>query len=103
MIADTTNFYARVDGALSRREVADLYASAGWSMRKCGWDEFEVRCATGELVIESERPILVHGPVSEIASNVDRVVEPLRSAKLAFSAECYDDDRRLIRTVASTD
>jgi len=41
-----------------------------------------------ELVIESESPILTHGPVADPTARAKDLVAPLRAAGVAFTAEC---------------
>jgi hypothetical protein len=68
-----------------------------WSVRKCSWTDFEVTSPFAELVVEAESPILMHGPVADVESNVDRILAPLRAAGVADTAECYDAGGEMLR------
>lgn len=94
-IPASSNFFASVTSASSVETVANLYRSAGWDVRKCGWTEFEARSGIGELVIEGD-PILVHGPVADPVANADAVTKPLRDGAIGFFFECYGPDRSLL-------
>jgi hypothetical protein len=94
-IPTSSNFFASVTSATSLKIIADLYRSAGWDVRKCGWTEFEARSGIGELVIEGN-PILVHGSVADPVANADAVTKPLRDGAIGFFFECYGPDRSLL-------
>lgn len=69
----------------------------GWSVRKCSWTDYEIRSPFAELVIEAEAPILMHGPVSDVEANADRILAPLRDAGVGYCAEFYTADGSLLR------
>jgi hypothetical protein len=95
-LPDTSNFFASLTRALSTAQIAALLGATGWSVRKAGWAEFEVRCAWGELIIEGDEPVLLHGPVQRVIENAEAILAPLRSAGIAYRAECYGDDHVLL-------
>jgi hypothetical protein len=95
-LPDGSNFFASLTAALSRAQVAALFGATGWSVRKAGWDEFEVRCPWGDLIIEGDEPVLLHGPVNGVIENAYSILAPLRDAGIAYRAECYGDDRVLL-------
>lgn len=88
-IPDASNFFSSLDTTLSKRHIARLYGALGWQVRKCTWVDYEVTSDWAELVIESERPILMHGSVADLLARAEELVAPLRVAKVSFSAECY--------------
>lgn len=88
-IPDGSNFYSSLYTALTREEVAGLYGALGWRVRKCSWVDYEVMCNWAELVIESDGPILMHGPVADLPARAEELVAPLRMAGIEFTAECY--------------
>lgn len=88
-IPDSSNFFSSLHTSLSREEIARLYAGLGWRVRKCSWVDYEVMSDWAELIIESESPILMHGPVADLLDRVEELVAPLRAAGVVFSAECY--------------
>ena len=94
-IPASSNFFASLTSTTAVETVANLYRSAGWDVRKCGWSEFEARSGIGELVIEGN-PILVHGPVADPVANADAVTKPLRDGALGFFLECYGPDKSLL-------
>jgi hypothetical protein len=91
----TSNFFAVLTTDKSRVDVAELYRSAGWEVRKSSSTDFEVRSPLAELVIEAD-PVLVHGLVVDPASNVYAITEPLRKGAVVYSCECYSADRSLL-------
>jgi hypothetical protein len=97
-IPDSSNFFSSLHTALSREEVANLYGALGWRVRKCSWTDFEIISDSAELVIESESPILMHGPVADLIARAEELVTPLRMAGITFTAECYgpEPDRKLL-------
>ena len=97
-VPDTSNFYSSLHTAMSRREVAGLFAAAGWEVvEPDDWDHLEIRCSWAELVIESAAPTLVHGPVADVAANAGRVLAVLAGAGVPFTAECYGPDGEMLR------
>jgi hypothetical protein len=95
-LPDGSNLFATVHAAAGAEAVARAYARAGWTVRACGWTEWEARCAFAELVVEGTDPVLVHGPVADVVANAERAVAPLREAGIPFRAECYDADGALL-------
>lgn len=100
---DTSNFFSSLHTALSREQVAGLYGALGWQIRKCSFEDYEVISDWAELVIESERPIIMHGPVAGLQSRAEELVVPLRAAGVSFTAECYgpEPERKLLLVLQS--
>jgi hypothetical protein len=100
---DSSNFFSALDTTLSREEVARLYGSLGWRVRKCTWVDYEVLSDWAELVIESESPILMHGLIADLPARAEELVAPLRVAGVGFTAECYGphSDRELLLELRS--
>ena len=94
---DTPNFYLLLHTSMSREQVANLYGSLGWHVRKCSWTDYEVVGPWCELVIEAESPILVHGPVADVLCHVEELLAPLRAAGVVFTGECYGPDGELVQ------
>ena len=90
------NFFGSLYTALSKQDVAQLYELRGWRVRKCTSVDFEVRCPWAELVINGEHPILLHGPVADVVTNAERILEPLRRAGVSYSAESYGEQDELL-------
>jgi hypothetical protein len=103
-IPDSANFFSSLDTHLTRQQVARLYGALGWRVRKCSWVDFEITNDWAELIIESESPILMHGPVADLLVRVEEVVAPLRAAGVSFHAECYgpEPDHELIVEIESS-
>lgn len=99
-VPDTSNFFSSLTTDLSRGEVVALFGDQGWHVRKCGWTEYEVRCAWAELVIEAETPILMHGPVADVLKNAAVICQILSAAKVSFTAESYDEAHELLEEFA---
>ena len=95
-LPDRTNFYASVQTDVKPEAVARLFAPPVWNVRKSSWTDFEAVSEFAEVVIESSNPVLVHGPVADVAVNGQRIVEPLVAAGLSGSFECYDEALALI-------
>jgi hypothetical protein len=97
VIPESSNFFASLPTASSRRHVVGLFSPPTWSVRKWSWTDYEVTSPFAELVVEAESPILMHGPVADVESNVDRILAPLRAAGVAYTAECYDAGGEMLR------
>ena len=91
-LPSSSNFYSSLHTKLSREQVAQCYGAMGWEVRKCSWVDYEVVCDWAELIIESESPILMHGPVADVQVNAVHILEVLRQAQVAFAAESYGPD-----------
>ena len=102
-IPDGSNYFSALDTTLSREKVAQLSGALGWRVRKCSWVDYEVISDWAGLVIEAERPILMHGPVADLLARAQELVAPLRAASVSFTAECYgpDLDRALLLELRS--
>jgi hypothetical protein len=68
-----------------------------WSVRECSWTDYEVTGPFAELVVEAESPILLHGPVTDVEANADRILASLRAAGIAYTAECHGASGEQIR------
>lgn len=103
-IPDSSNFFSSLHTALSREQVAELYGTLGWQVRKCSWDDYEVVTDWAELVVESEATILMHGPVAGLLARAEELVAPLRAAGVEFTAECYrpEPNRELLLELRSS-
>jgi hypothetical protein len=102
-IPDGSNFFSMLHTTLSLAEVARLYGAKGWRVHKCSWGEYMVTSDWGEMVIEAESPILMHGPVADLPARAEELVAPLRAAGIEFTAECYgpDPERELLLELKS--
>jgi hypothetical protein len=91
-----SNLFGELDTTLPKEQVARLFAPFGWTVRKSSWTDYMVRCDFAELVLDCDHPILIHGPVADLLANLPRIIEPLAAAGVAYSLECYDENRELI-------
>ena len=96
-LPEGSNFYSALETSLPRERVAELFRSLGFIVRKCSWVDYEIRSDWAELVIEAEGPILMHGPIANIAVNVEKVLARLREAGIEYFGECYDENRELLQ------
>jgi hypothetical protein len=96
LLPDDSNFFATLTTALSKEELTWLYERRGWAVRKCSWFDFEVSCLWAELVLESDNPILLHGSVTDVVTNAQHILEPIRATNITYTAECYGEDDRLL-------
>jgi hypothetical protein len=94
-VPDESNLFGSLDTTLPKERIARLFEPFGWKVRRCAWTDWEVTYDFADLVIESENPILIHGPVADPLTNLPRVIEPLASAGVTYSLECYDTNREL--------
>lgn len=100
MAPEFFDFFATLDTRCSRRRIAALFAPPTWSVRKCGWTDYEVISTFAELVIEADSPILLHGlaisPSADVEATIDRILALLRAAGIGYTAECYNSTGSLI-------
>jgi len=97
-VPDLSNFYSSLHTSMSRREVADFFSAVGWKVGEPDdSDHLDVFCPWAALIMESESPILLHGPVADVEANAEQVLTVLRQAGIVFSAECYGPDDELLR------
>ncbi len=93
-----------VSGNASKKQIAESYARCGWKMHKCGWGEqWRVDMDWGELVIEGEGEILIHGPINHVEQNIHHITEPLNQLELSWLFECYDENHRLLKVFNHSD
>jgi hypothetical protein len=96
-VPDSSNFYSSLQTALSAEQIAGLFRAQGWQVRETDTDRFELACPWAKLVVESESPVLLHGPVADVQANAERVLAVLRKAGVAFTAESFDAGGELLR------
>lgn len=81
----------------SREDIASLFEKSGWSSRKCTWIDYEVALEDqAELVIESENPILAHGPIASATETTLTIRKILDDAGVAHSFEAHDEQDRIV-------
>ena len=97
MVPESANFFISLHTTRSRSRVARLFGPPTWSVRKCGWDDYEIASSFAELIIEAESPVLMHGVVADVETNADQILAPLRTAGLTFTAECYGTGGELLQ------
>jgi hypothetical protein len=98
--AASQHLFGTVQTHHTKAELAAAFAAAGWTSRKCTWTDYDVQSDFAELVIESDDPMLIHGPVTDVIANVDRIAEVLRSMDTKFLLECQaSSDGELLRKV----
>ncbi len=97
MIPESSNFFASLYTARSRRRIAELFTPPTWFVRRCSWTDHEVSSPFAELVIEAESPTLLHGPMAEVEANAGRILATLRAAEIGYTAECYDAGGELLQ------
>jgi hypothetical protein len=68
-----------------------FYRKQGWTVRPCGWNEFEVSNAIAEIVVEAV-PVILHGAVAEPLETIDLVLAPLNDSAIDYFCECYASD-----------
>jgi hypothetical protein len=102
-VPDGSHFFSALDTPLTPAEVAGLYGTLGWRVRKCSRVDYEVISDWAELVIDAASPILMHGPVADLPARAEELVAPLRAAGISFTAECYgpEPDRELLLELRS--
>jgi hypothetical protein len=99
-IPDTSNFFSALHTRQTREQIADLFRSAGWTIvAPDDAEHLRLECRWAELILESESPILLHGPVADVLNHAETIVAPLSAAKISFNAECYgpEPERLLLR------
>ena len=97
MIPESSNFFASLYTARSRRQIAEWFTPPTWVVRKCSWAGYEISSPFAELVIEAESPTLLHGPVAEVEANAGRILATLRAAGIGYTAEGYGAGGELLR------
>ncbi len=94
---DGANFFSSLYAPLSQQEIAGLYRSLNWTIRKCSLTDYEIFCSFAELIIESEKPILMHGSVMSVLGNAEKILTPLRVAEVRYFGECYGENTKLLQ------
>ena len=94
------HLYMAIWTDMTRSEIADLFAQQGWLSRKCSWTDYEVELSDiAELVIESEKPTLIHGPLSNSSELVLVIRQILDDADLVYTFEAYDEGDRIVSSL----
>lgn len=85
---------------LTRAEIAAVFSSFGWSSRKCSWTDYEVELTDkAALVIESENPVLVHGPLDTVSEMVPVIRKILDDFGIPYSFDAYDERDEIVTSV----
>lgn len=94
-LPDESNYFASVY-TNDRDSVTTAFKGDGhWTIRKVGFGEFEARSRSGELIIEAQGPVLIHGPLHPNA--VTGVNAILSSIGLPWNSEFYDSEGKLVQ------
>jgi hypothetical protein len=80
-------------------EAVSILGCEGWSIRKCGFAEFEARDEISEFTIEAASPVLIHGPCALPEATVEKLAHAFRREGLRFSFEVYDSSGKLTRKI----
>ena len=51
------------------------------------------------MVVEAENLVLMHGLIRDGQGNIDRILQPLREAEIAYKAEVYSENHALLYDV----
>ena len=97
MLPDLSNVYGVIYSPLSKEEIAKSFGKVGWNVRKADWINWEITNDFSELIIEGDKEILIHGPVS--VDSFEIFVAKMKEIKLKFSLELYDEQENLISEV----
>lgn len=97
-LPDSSNFFATIFTEKSKAEIAQLYKSAGWKLRKCTFTDFEISQDWASIVIDGNDNILMHGVVADVEERVAKLMTPLQQHAIAYCAEFYDVDENLEAT-----
>jgi hypothetical protein len=90
------NLYGTIFNVKSKKALADMFESKGWSVRNSSWTDFEVRTDWGELTIESEdKNPLINGTIDPMM--FDQLKQILNSFNVVYSLELYDEQKNLIK------
>ena len=85
-----------------RDTIAIAFERTGdWTTRRIGAAEIEAQSEFGELVIEAQLPVLVHGPLADNA--VADVNEILASLGKSWSSEVYDDNKNVVNSFGNSE
>lgn len=94
------HIYMSLWSDLTRAEIAAVFSSSGWSSRKCSWTDYEVELTDkAALVIESENPVLVHGPLGSVSEMVPEIRKILDDFGIPYSFEAYDERDEIVTSV----
>jgi len=99
-LPEGSNLYATLHGSLTAPQVVELFVASGWSTRKSGRDSHELRSNQGELVLEAQDPLLLHGALTNVLENAPRVADVLRQADIKFALECYGPNGELLAEIS---
>lgn len=72
------------------QRAAEEFSSAGWSVRRSSWTEFEVECAFAEFELIPADSVLISGFVDP--DRVAVLLTALREMSMAFTVEFEDGD-----------
>jgi hypothetical protein len=95
-IPHESNYFAEVQIENPDAVAATFTHDGKWIIRKAGFEEFEVRSAYGELIIEAGGPVLVHGTLDPSA--IEGVNRILASIGHPWKSEFYDDQGTILQS-----
>jgi hypothetical protein len=86
------NVWGSLTAAASAQRVAEVFHSAGWSVRRSSWTEFEVENAFAELELLPLDPVAFSGFVDP--DRIAVLLAALEETGMPFTVEFEDDDGR---------
>jgi hypothetical protein len=92
--------YGIIFDKVSKKTISQKFEKIGWEVRKSGFYEYEIKSSWAELNIEGENQILINGEIKiDHFSDLEKL---LVEFDLKYSLEIYDNEDKLIKTVANT-
>jgi hypothetical protein len=85
------------------RAAAFILERAGWSVRKAGWDEFEICGEDYEIYIQAEAPVLIHGPSDHPEKLVRKLAKTFADEGVRYSFEVYDSSGELKEIITNAE
>ncbi len=86
-----------LDTDLLQIEVAELFRSVGWEVRKWSWTGYEIRCDWAQLYLDGEGEILMHGPITDPLTHSQELFATLEQAGIKYWGEFYGADSELLQ------
>ena len=97
MIPNGTNVHGIIYSSLSKEEITKKFSTNGWMIWKASWYDWEITNDFADLILEGDKELLIHGPVSPDYFNT--LAEKMKEIGLSFSLELYDENQNLITVI----
>jgi hypothetical protein len=95
-MALANHLFGELHTMLAAETIVLSFRDSGWGVHRSATNEYRMESNLGELTLVARAPFLLHGPIANVADNVD-VIRKVLDPRVGYSYECFGHDATLWR------